>query len=565
MITDKITNKTVLKIPEYRPNGLKNAVDLFEAEASKFQDAKFMVYWDPDIDGLFAGYIVEEFLKLLGLYNKNFKYKLNEKRKHGFFIKDSELASLKGYTIIAVDFSITKADFDRILKAGVNLINIDHHEIDVSNYTKLDRDYVFSKCGDAKGIILNNQYDAEPKEFKFLSGAGMVYYFLKAVAERFELELPKDFEALVGITLLSDIRVIESDEARAFLLKTFTSTSDYIKYLHWLVLSEKNSNAKRFNPFGMPNGLNRDLIDYSFSPLINALLRADKGMLAVELIRQNPQCISYLKDNDTIFLYREIQKKIVAAIAEKVKENENIPGSLTRKLSTMVICCLESSFEPIEGYDITNYIGVACSKIKDEDKVGVIFVIDEETGLSKRGSFRGSLDGVNYLDIFKRNGVPAAGHQNAFGILECKVSDIDFEKIDEEIRLAEEEHRKSHTETRTVIKVPDLGAFFRDPHSNMIALCNAMSRDSHRIFIKYTGPIEKIKPDLNINSTKFARYKIDDVTVTSFDVSLDVINSYMLIMYDNQEYKKITLRPSFVIKEDVSETSELNRKLGSLL
>ena len=114
MITDKITNKTVLKIPEYRPNGLKNAVDLFEAEASKFQDAKFMVYWDPDIDGLFAGYIVEEFLKLLGLYNKNFKYKLNEKRKHGFFIKDSELASLKGYTIIAVDFSITKAFADSV-------------------------------------------------------------------------------------------------------------------------------------------------------------------------------------------------------------------------------------------------------------------------------------------------------------------------------------------------------------------------------------------------------------------------------------------------------------------
>lgn len=564
MIQDKIKNKTVLKIPEYSPKGIEQAVDLFEKEANKFNDAKFLVYWDPDIDGLFAGYIVEEFLKLLGLYNSNFKYVLNQQRKHGFFLTDEALANLKGYTIIAVDFSITKEDFDRILKAGINLINIDHHEIDIKNYTKLDREYVYSKCGDVKGIILNNQYESEPNEFKFLSGAGMVYYFLKAVAERFDLELPKDFEALVGITLLSDIRVIESAEARAFLLKTFISKSDYIKYLHWLILPEKNINAKRFNPFGMPDGFNRDLIDYNFSPIINSLLRANKGMLAVELLRKNQSVISYLKDNDTIFTYREIQKKIVAAIAEKVKENENIPGSLTRKLSTMVICCLESSFEPIPGYDITNYIGVACSKIKDEDKVGVIFVIDEETGMSKRGSFRGSLDGVNYLDIFKRNGVPAAGHQNAFGILECKVSEINFEKIDEEIRLAEEEYRKSHTETRTVIKVPDLGAFFRDPHSDMIALINAMSRDSHRIFIKYTGPIEKIKPDLNVNSTKFARYKVDDVTVTSFDVSLDIVNSYMLIMYENQEYKKITLRPSFEIEETESETTELNRKLSSI-
>lgn len=90
MISDKITNKTVLRISDYRPNGLDNAVDLFEKEASKFNDAKFLVYWDPDIDGLFAGYMVEQFLKLLGLYNKNFRYVLNPKRKHGFFIDDED-------------------------------------------------------------------------------------------------------------------------------------------------------------------------------------------------------------------------------------------------------------------------------------------------------------------------------------------------------------------------------------------------------------------------------------------------------------------------------------------
>ena len=439
-------------LPNYIPQGCDLAFQLLSKELRKGADAKILVYYDPDIDGLMAGLLVETYLEQLGYKNKNYKYYLNRNRTHGFKLSDDALKTLKGYTIIAVDFSVEKEDFDRILKAGINLIVLDHHEIDISKYTKVRTDYVISRSQsqDTYGIILNNQYKYEPEEFRFLSGAGVVYYFLKYVEAQIHVPVFVDAPAMVGISLLSDIRAIESSEARSFLKYTFELNSEYMKYLQWVVSDELMS-FQKFSPFGVPT-MNRDFLDFTFAPKMNSLLRADKGEDALNLLRMDKATIERMRGSKEILGARDNQKKIIAEILREFKEQKDTPGAFSLDNDTLMVCCLTNDFKTsVPDCNITNYIGVACSQIKDDDKTGVILVIDKDTYKVIRGSVRGGKDGVDYLSIFQKNGVPSAGHHNAFGILECDVRNIDFQKIKADIEVQEAEFLKHSKNTRSVL------------------------------------------------------------------------------------------------------------------
>lgn len=549
-------------LPEFVPQGADLAFSLFKNEAAKGKDAKFLVYFDPDIDGLMSGLLVEQYLERIGLKNVHYRFYLNPNRAHGFKMSDEELRLFEGYTIIAVDFSVEKKDFDRILMAGLNLIVIDHHEINAGNYTLRQNCPVFSRYSakNTYGVILNNQYLFEPENFRFLSGAGMVYYFLKYVEKEINVPIYADAAAMVGISLLSDIRAIESPEARSFLLYTFALDSEYMKYLQWIVTSERSS-AQRFTPFGVPK-MNRDFIDFTFSPVINALLRANRGLEALALLRGEQSVIDEMRYADKILTFRTIQKKIINDIMEEVKNAENTPGSLTRKLDNMMVCCLPNDFNPEPNYNITNYIGVACSQIKDEDKTGVILVVDKETNLVIRGSVRGGRDGVDYLDIFQKNGVPSAGHKNAFGVLQCDVTKIDFGKIDKDIKKAEDEYLKTQKNTRSVLEIGRLDFFAKSNQAKIIAKYNELSRDNHRIYIKVLGDfsdkeISRVRP--NKISDKYIKYFIDDVCVDCFDPSLDITEALILVGYDNNKFLKCTLRPGFEYDAQVDKEVVINK------
>ena len=556
-----------IEIPHYVPNGADSAYQLLKREMAKGLEAKFCVYFDPDIDGLFSGLLMEQYLERLGFKNKYYVYHLNEDRAHGFKLSDEELKKLEGYTIIAVDFSVEKEDFDRILRAGINLIVIDHHEIDISKYTKSNVDVIVSRCvsKDTYGVILNNQYPAEPENFRFQSGAGMVYHFLKFVESQTGVPVQADAPAEVGITLLSDVRVIESKEAHSFLKYTYNCDSDDMKYLHWVVSNEEKS-SQRFTAFGVPNN-NRDFIDYNFSPVINGALRANEGERVLNLLRRDPETITYMRSNNYLLRLRDKQKAIIGEIIEHFKQSENTPGTFSNVYSKIMVCCLTNDFKSNYECNITNYIGVACMKMKDDDKTGVILVIDKDTHKVIRGSVRGGLDGVNYLEIFQRNGVPSAGHHNAFGILECDIRTIDFEKINKEVEEQEGEFLKTQKNTRSVLEVSRLDFFVNNPIGRRICQYNELSRDNHRIYIKVLGDFKELEDNPRIRpqkvSDKYIRYFIDGVCVNCYDPSLDIRDSLIVVGFDNSKYIKCTLRPGFEYDAD-ADREEIKRKLSSL-
>lgn len=558
---------TNIEIPQFIPKGSEAAYQLLELEMRKGKDAKFCVYYDPDIDGLFSGLLVEQYLERIGYKNSYYLHHLNEDRAHGFKLSNEELKKLEGYTIIAVDFSVEKEDFDRILKAGINLIVIDHHEIDIGKYTKSKVDYVLSRCTSkgTYGVILNNQYISEPEDFRFLSGAGMVYYFLKFVEGIIQVPVQADAPALVGITLLSDVRVIENSAARSFLKHTYTSDSEMMKYLHWVVSSE-DSSSQRFTAFGVPN-MNRDFIDYTFSPVFNSALRDNKGEEALNLLRRDPKTIEFMRSHDYLLNLRKKQKGIINEILKEFKESQDTPGTFSNKYSKIMVCCLTSDFKSSYECNITNYIGVACMKIKDDDKTGVILVIDNNTYKVIRGSVRGGLDGVNYLEIFQRNGVPSAGHHNAFGILECDIRQIDFDKIDKEIAEKEEEFLRTQKNTRSVYEVENLEFFVNSPIGRKICKYNEYSRDNHRIYLKVKGNFNELEDNPRVRpvkvSDKYIKYFIDNVCVHCYDPSLDIRESLILVGLENSKFIKCTLRQGFDY-DAKADREEIVRKISSL-
>ena len=63
---EKVQPPAGVVLPEYVPKGSELASILFESERAKGAEAKIFNYIDPDIDGLTAGLIVEQYIEKLG-------------------------------------------------------------------------------------------------------------------------------------------------------------------------------------------------------------------------------------------------------------------------------------------------------------------------------------------------------------------------------------------------------------------------------------------------------------------------------------------------------------------
>ena len=176
--------------------GVNEAKILFE----KYKDRPILVYGDPDADGLFAMLLVCQYLEMKGL---TYSYYVNENRQHGFFLNPEKV---KGYLVIAVDFDLIE-ELDDVINSGAVVICFDHHDI-------CEEPVIRYKDDELVAVVVNNQYPFEPADNRYLSGAGVTYESLCTITPEFK---SKEREALVGITLLSDICPIENEKARRYL------------------------------------------------------------------------------------------------------------------------------------------------------------------------------------------------------------------------------------------------------------------------------------------------------------------------------------------------------------
>lgn len=455
-----------IKLHTFR--GSEYIEDFFE---NRFKGSNVLVYFDPDVDGLIAGLFACKALSMRGI---QFSWYINSNREHGFSLP---IDKVRGMNIFCVDFLMTSEEIKRLVDAGCNVLSIDHHD-NKENFIE------YSSNG-KKGIVINNQYDFEEESGKYQSGAGVVFEsLLPYFGDKFNT---RENRALVGLTLLTDIRNIENINARLYLQDLYTHPyKGYIGYLLDNTLGDVDYS------FGVPR-LDRNYIDYSFSPIINSCLRFNRQDEVVEFI---------LGSGLISKQFHKIQKELVAELCDKAK---------VIQFSNLNVVIIDTNkFRGMEYDDIlSNFIGLLASKYLDNNRSAIAYLVDgKKVG---RASFRGRINGLNYLKELVHY-VDGVGHGPAFGIKNLKPSKKLFTIINEQCKMLEES-------TEISVEYVNTGnlSMMANNRAYDMGVDNIYCLSQNRKYIRYTGSNIKERR----SGAKYKEYSIDGVSVLSFDVDLD--------------------------------------------
>ena len=419
----------------------------FKEILEKYKSRPVLLYGDPDTDGLVSLLLMCKFCDMLDI---PYSYYVNENRYHGFTI---DLDKLKGYLVIAADFAITEEEVKALVNNDVVLLSTDHHDI---------QPQFIDIVGDtAEGIVINNQYPFEPEDNRYQSGAGVFYELASSLYPEFK---SKENEALVGVTLLSDMRPIENPKARKYLKTTYTVNTEEDNYFHYLISSCLNNDFG----FGVPK-FDRNFIDFNLNPTINALLRADKTQEAIAFI---------LGSGLTSYDARGLQKSLLVDMHARASIYP------FNNITYLMVNASDFFDYPVK---VTSYIGLFCNDYSDKHGKSSVLGFVVENGKVVRASFRGKYDDIHYRSGFRQLGLHAEGHPGAFGVQDFEPVTDTWYDIDDLVGDLE----ANHEETVKIVESTNL-AFILNREGMNIAIENSYCRDMYRTYIKYTGSNAKV-------------------------------------------------------------------------
>lgn len=437
---------------------------------------KVLVYFDPDVDGLFAGYF---WILLLSDMEIPYEWYINSDREHGMALPHH---TLKGMTLVNGDFTITRKEMESLISNGVDVISLDHHDID-------EKEVIFIDNGVNAGVVINNQYHFEDPKNLFQSGAGVVWEVLGDL--RPDLFHTLENVALVGITLLSDVRDVENSRARAYLEVLYSAPfKGYIRYLIQSTLPEVDYE------YGRPR-MDRNYVNYRFSPRINSLLRFNRESSAVRFILGQG-----LPEENT----QAMQKELV----EKMLEEATIVELPRLRIAKIV------DGTPFLLY--RNFVGLLASKLTDSGK-SVIAYCEDGSGGVERASFRGAMESAPYrAEIIKY--LDGRGHQGAFGIKNLVASPELWDNCNRAVEAAEDGRKV----LRRIVNVSHLGSFASN-RGKSIGVENDFLMTENQVYVKYSGA----KGVKGRGSHKYQVWLVDGMEVLSFDISLTPATSLIQV------------------------------------
>lgn len=456
--------------------GVEVARHLIEENISN----EFIVYFDPDVDGAFAGVLPWKFLKDRGKKTLNL---MNINRTHGIVLDLSKYVG-KYKTIISVDSFVPLEKVKEVVDMGFNLISIDHHEC---GDTFIEYKNQENKC---KGLVINNQYPFEKEDKRYLSGAGVVY---EVFNEMYPEENFDWFRDLVGITLLSDVRDISNNDARGYLEFTYSSSgrNSYVNYL-----IDECGKFKDTYSFGRPR-LDRTYISFTLSPAINALLRFNKVDVVLDFVTGKGL---------RVFLNEEQKELLEETIANHTK---------IKVLGDIALVQVE---DWKLGVNMSNFIGLIANKLLGIEADNVLCFVRNRDG-SSRASFRSNKQEFDFLRLFQEAGYNAIGHKSAFGVLDFIESKIPLGVL---VKIVD---RARHVNfQKNYIEVSNLSLFKSVGRAKRIAEENDFLMDKDRVYIKYTGNnirLEKV-------ADKYTKYMIDNIPVMLFGDIESNLKNYLI-------------------------------------
>lgn len=384
--------------------------------------SKILIIDDVDNDGITSGAIISQYIKKINpevmLYHH-----MNSGKKHGIVL--DEIADIIDYVdlIIVPDAGSNDILQIKTLTEDYNkdILILDHHLIEVNqeNYP--------SEC-----VVINNQDGQYPNPT--LSGAGVVYKFIKEYDKRYRYDYADEFLDLVAVGMIGDGMDLRNLETRYLTLKGLTNVKN-------LFLKEIMLKNKLIESIDEDKGIDIHFVGWNVSPLLNAVVRSGIQEERMELIKAingleeertyqprrkhkddpKPDPVIESLQRATVRLCTNIkarQDKPVKKYVETLKEQIESDGTTNNKV------IIVDTTNLIEESTLT---GLVANKLANYYKRPA-FVLKSFNDVKFGGSARNySLSPIeNLKELLEESGMgKGIGHENAFGINILK-SNFDF-------------------------------------------------------------------------------------------------------------------------------------------
>lgn len=205
--------------------------------------SKIHIVVDSDADGYTSASILYQYLKLQN-EELDITYHIHDKKTHGIADVNDDLYI--DLLLIPDASSNEEEDHKRFYEKGIDVVVIDHHEIDREE----------SKYATIVNPYLNNEGNLS------LSGAGIVYKVCQALDDYYNTEFADYFLDLVAVGNVADMMSLKELETRYLINEGLLNINN--SFLQALINKQDYSMKSKLNP---------TTIGFYIAPLINAVTR----------------------------------------------------------------------------------------------------------------------------------------------------------------------------------------------------------------------------------------------------------------------------------------------------
>ena len=387
-------------------DNIKLGVDLVK---NTINDKKpYAILIDPDNDGFTSFAILYQYLKRLNP-EKEIEYFIHSAKQHG--LEDTyQVFQDKEYSIVFLpDSSSNDGVFAKEINAPICVI--DHHEIDNEPSDNM--------------IVINNQSSANYKN-KYLSGAGMVWQFCRAMDYYFGHEWAYDYTDLAAVGICGDAMSGLEIENQYIWSYGFSHINNF--FLKTLIDKQN---------FSMKGIVNPTTVAFYISPLLNAVTRVgtteEKLHMAEAFINGEKLIPSNKKGHkgELVALAAEATRECVNAKSRQARILDNIEEKIDIKINKKDLLINKVLFVELDDDDDfpSTLNGLLATRLTNKYSRPAIVARANDDGYI-RGSARAIK--TENMDSFKQYLEESEmfeyvlGHPLAFG---CSISNYNLDKF----------------------------------------------------------------------------------------------------------------------------------------
>ena len=387
-------------------DNIKLGVDLVK---NTINDKKpYAILIDPDNDGFTSFAILYQYLKRLNP-EKEIEYFVHSAKQHG--LEDTyQVFQDKEYSVVFLpDSSSNDGVFAKEINAPICVI--DHHEIDNEPSDNM--------------IVINNQSSIKYKN-KYLSGAGMVWQFCRAMDYYFGHEWAYDYADLAAVGICGDAMSGLEIENQYIWSYGFSHINNF--FLKTLI--DKQS-------FSMKGIVNPTTVAFYISPLLNAVTRVgtteEKLHMAEAFINGEKLIPSNKKGHkgELVALAAEATRECVNAKSRQARILDNIEEKIDIKINKKDLLINKVLFVELDDDDDfpSTLNGLLATRLTNKYSRPTIVARANDDGYI-RGSARAIK--TENMDSFKQYLEESEmfeyvlGHPLAFG---CSISSYNLDKF----------------------------------------------------------------------------------------------------------------------------------------